>query len=218
MQPYFLPFIGYFQLIDAVDTFVLYDDAQFTKKGFMTTNRLGLADGDQPFSLNVRDKKKIDRIDNKTIATEEFLKSWRRQKAKLARLPFFDEAIFDRLILPQTDNLFDYLSEQIQIVCDMLDIKTHIARSSALANTGHLVGQEKIVALCKAANDFNYLNSSGGKALYSKAGLAASGIELKWLHYQPTVGELTAPYSIIQSLAEMPIDSIKKLAKHHVIE
>lgn len=218
MQPYFLPFIGYFQLIDAVDTFVLYDDAQFTKKGYMTTNRLFLNGSEQPFSLNVRDKKKIDIIRNKTIAVEEFGKACRRQKSNLAKLPFFDAALFDALLTPKSDNLFDYLFTQIQMVCEELDISTKIVRSSDLTDTGHLVGKDKIVALCDAADDHVYLNSSGGKDLYNKETMAEDGIELKWLTYKPSMGDLAAPYSILQTIFELPREDVKKIVEQHMID
>ncbi|NVJ97151.1 MAG: WbqC family protein [Alphaproteobacteria bacterium] len=218
MQPYFLPFVGYFQLIDAVDTFVLYDDAQFTKKGFMTTNRMCFAGQEVPFSLNVRDKKKIDIVRNKLVARDEFSKSCRKLKPKLQALPYFDEQLFDDLFRMETDNLFDVLFSQLKLTCDHLGIQTRLVRSSALANTQELVGKDKIIALCDAVGDSQYLNSAGGKALYDKQDMAASGVELHWLTYCPTVGDVAAPYSILQTMAEHPEDKVHGLIKHHEID
>lgn len=217
MQPYFLPFVGYFQLIDAVDTFVLYDDAQFTKKGFMTSNRVCFDGQEQAFSLNVREKKKVDIIRNKLVAPDEFAKSCRRLKPKLEHLPHFDAGLFNQLTTIETENLFDTLFAQIECVCKHLGIDTKLVRSSSLEDTQHLVGMDKIVALCNAAGDSDYVNSSGGQALYSKEGMATKGIRLHWLTYTPEKGAVSAPYSIIQTLAEHPLDTVQALVRHHDI-
>ncbi|TNE67861.1 MAG: hypothetical protein EP335_00420 [Alphaproteobacteria bacterium] len=217
MQPYFVPFIGYFQLVSAVDTFVLYDDVQFTKKGYMTANAINLEGVAETVSLNVRDKSRIDIVRNKTLAADEFAKSLRKLKAKLARRPHFDADLFDRIMTPGSDNLYDYLAGQIATVADHLGIRTRIVRSSDIADTAALKGEDKIVALCQALGDSDYLNSSGGQALYTKEGMAGHGIRLHWLHYRAEADGIMAPNAIIQSLMDHDRAALSALARVHVI-
>ena len=70
MQPYFLPYIGYFQLIAAVDTFIIYDNVKYTKKGWINRNRLLLNGRDAMFSLPLKKDSDYFDIDKRELANE----------------------------------------------------------------------------------------------------------------------------------------------------
>jgi hypothetical protein len=213
MQPYFAPFVGYFQLIACVDTFVVYDDVQFTKKGYMTSNRINLDGHEETISVNVREKSAIALVRDKHIALSEFARTVEKLRARLSRRRFFDASLFDRIMTPRTDNLYDYLGSQIAEIAELLSLRTRIVRSSAIADTRALRGQQKIVALCQALGDLDYVNSAGGNTLYTKEGMAAEGVRLRWLTYRAATEAIAAPYSMIQSISDLDLADLRQLAR-----
>src|SRR3954467_5142491 len=95
MQPYFLPYIGYWQLIDAVDEFVVYDNIQFTKKGWFNRNRILEAGHDRPFTIPL--KKASDYLDvNQRFLSDDSAAQITRVlnvvRANYQKAPYFAQA------------------------------------------------------------------------------------------------------------------------------
>lgn len=193
MQPYFLPYIGYFQLINAVDEFIIYDNIQFSKKGWFHRNRLLQNGKDEYFTLPL--KKDSDFLDVK----ERFLsESWESEKDKILRkirenyrkAPFFEatfpliEAIFNF----KNTNLFEFSFNSLKTLCKWLDIKTAFIISSTLdIDHGSLRGEAKVVALCKASHATHYVNPIGGLELYNRTNFENSNLELSFIKSKPIV-------------------------------
>ncbi|MDY0090959.1 MAG: WbqC family protein [Flavobacteriaceae bacterium] len=186
MQPYFLPYIGYFQLINMVDEFVLYDAIEFTKRGWIHRNRMLLNGSDEYFTLPL--KKDSDYLCvNQRFLTENFqefrAKLLRKIEQNYKKAPYF-EAFFPYLleILDYKEtNLFDYIFNSIQVVNKYLGITTPIIISSSLPEEiTQLKGQEKVLELCKQLKADIYINSSGGVALYQKEVFKQHNITLKF--------------------------------------
>jgi hypothetical protein len=187
MQPYLFPYIGYWQLMNTVDTFVLYDNIQFTKKGWFHRNNI-LANGkktlftiplnkDSDF-LDVRDRFLAD--DSKKQITK--IVSQIEQSYKKA--PYFSDVypIIKNALLNNEKNLFNYILNSIHTVCSYLNIKTKIIISSEINIDHSLRSQEKVITLCKTLNAANYINPIGGMNLYDKSDFTKNGITLKFLH------------------------------------
>ena len=188
MQPYFLPYIGYWQLLAAVDAFVVYDNIQYTKKGWINRNRFFQNGRDSLFTIPV--KKDAEYLD---VVSREVADDFNRDKllnqleASYRKAPFF-EIVFPMIISiikKEQRNLFDYIHNSIQVTANFLNINTPIVISSTI-NCDHSLRSEcRVIEICKALGAATYINPSGGQALYSPATFSTHGITLKFLKTRP---------------------------------
>lgn len=188
MQPYFFPYIGYFQLIAAVDRFVLYDNIKYTKKGWINRNRYLLDGRDAVFTVPLKSNSDFLDVRDRRIA-EDFDR--RKLLARICqayrKAPFLDPAyaVFEKAVTNLEPNLFGFIYRSILDVCGYLGIATPIEPSSGLAIDHALQGQCKILALCREAGATVYINPIGGQELYAPEAFAAHGVELKFLKSRP---------------------------------
>lgn len=181
MQPYFLPYIGYFQLIDAVDVFVVYDNIKYTKKGWINRNRLLLNGTDTTFTLPL--SKGSDSLD---VAERTLASNYDRPKLlnlfreAYRRAPHFAEVwpLVEAVIANPQVSLFDYIRDSIVRVCQALNIHTEIIVSSRIDIDHALRGQDKVIALCQCLGATQYINAQGGHSLYQPEAFLAKGIDL----------------------------------------
>ena len=187
MQPYFLPYIGYFQLIGTVDAFILYDNIKYTKKGWINRNRMLQNGKDTMFSLPLQ--KGSDFLDvRERLASTGFNrdKLLNQFRGAYSRAPYFAQtlALLEPIMRCEENNLFRYIQNSIVNVCAHLGLTTEILISSDLVIDSELKGQDKVLALCQAAGADTYINAIGGLELYSKDEFRARGIELKFIKSQ----------------------------------
>lgn len=184
MQPYFLPYIGYFQLIAAVDEFVLYDNIKYTKKGWINRNRFLQNHVEAIFSLPL--KKDSDSLD---ICNRELWSEFNREslinqlKGSYQRAPYFEltQPLIEKILRHSEPNLFLFLYNSIVQVCAHLCITTKLTVSSTISVDPELRAQDKVIALCKKLGANSYVNAIGGRDLYSKEQFFANGIELNFI-------------------------------------
>lgn len=190
MQPYFLPYIGYWQLIGAVDSFVVYDNIKYTKKGWINRNYYLLNSKKALFSLPLR--KDSDFLDvnqrylaesfNREDLTNRFREAYRKAPEYSAFMPVLEE-----IIRCPSSNLFDYIRYSIEKVCSYLELKTPVIVSSSIDCDHSLKAAERVQAICKALGAETYINPPGGRELYSKADFERHGLNLNFL--QPHLTE-----------------------------
>jgi hypothetical protein len=184
MQPYFFPYIGYFQLIRAVDRFVVYDNIKYTKKGWINRNRM-LRDGkDVTFTLPLKaGSDSLDISERSLSADFDRNKLLNQIHGAYRRAPFFSDAfpVLEQAIRFPKDNLFSFIYNSITGICDYLGIKTEFTISSEMAIDHNLQGQAKVLALCEAAGADIYVNAIGGIELYSRDAFTARDMELKFV-------------------------------------
>ena len=188
MQPYFFPYIGYFQLIAAVDLFIVYDNIKYTKKGWINRNRMLQNGEDAVFSLPLKkDSDYLNVCDREVAPDFNRDKLLNQFKTAYRRAPHFAETfpLLEQIIRYGDPNLFRYLHQSITRICDHLRITTEIRPSSAIQIDHSLKNQAKVVALSRAVGATTYVNAIGGAALYSKEAFAEHGIELKFLQSTP---------------------------------
>jgi len=211
MQPYFLPYIGYFQLISAVDVFVIYDEVEFTKKGWINRNRILMNGAPEMVSLPLR--KDSDYLD---IVQRKLSDDFNEQSAKLLRkiegcykkAPFFDETykLLEEILNYKSYNLFDFLHHSIAIVSREIGLNTRLVVSSEIEGTKpDLTGQDRVINLCRLIGAIEYINPIGGISLYSKAEFAANGINLMFhkiqaFKYQQFNNEFVPHLSILDNM------------------
>lgn len=217
MQPYFMPYIGYFQLIAAVDQFIVYDNIKFTKKGWINRNRMLLNGKDAMFSLPLKnDSDSLDVCERELAAEFNREKLLNQLKGAYRRAPYFEQTfpLLELIVRHEEKNLFAYLHHSLIKTCEHLDIKTQITVSSTVAIDHGLKNQDKVLALCKAVGAKTYMNAIGGMELYTKEAFQEKGLELKFIKSRPfeyaQLGETFVPWlSIIDVMMFNPPEAIK---------
>lgn len=191
MQPYFLPYIGYFQLINAVDVFVVYDDVNYIKKGWINRNTI-LVNG-EGFLFNIPlQEVSQNKVINQTNIEEK--SNWKKNLLKTISLsykkaPFFAEVfpIIKNIIEQDEKNLAKFISISLTEICNFLSIETSIVISSDIEKDNNLKGQDKIIELCKKLKANNYINAVGGISLYDKDIFVKCDISLNFLKSNPII-------------------------------
>ena len=192
MQPYFLPYIGYFQLINAVDEFIVYDNIQFSKKGWFHRNRFLQNGKDEYFTLPLRKDSDYLNVDQRQLS-----ETWPAEREKILRkfrenykkAPFFD-LIFpeiETICYFEDDNLFRFLLNSLRSVTKLLGIQTPFVISSSLSIDHTLRGQDKVIALCQAMDATHYINPIGGLELYQNSAFSERGLDLIFIRSRPIV-------------------------------
>lgn len=186
MQPYFFPYIGYFQLINAVDIFVIYDEIEYTKKGWINRNRLLKNGSDELFSLPLKKDSDFLMINQRYLSD-----NWSKDKKKLLNIfneeyrkaPFFKETfiLIEECLNCPNMNLFDFLYESIKRICHYLNIKTKLVVSSTLDFDNNLKSTDKVLNICKTLKAIDYINPIGGVELYDKYFFKKNDIALHFL-------------------------------------
>lgn len=182
MQPYFMPYIGYWQLIAAVDTYVVYDDVNFIKRGWINRNNILLKGEKKLFSIALHEASQNKLINEISIA-DDFSKLHKTIQMAYAKAPFYAE------IMELLDSIFDYpkhnialfIDNSIRKVCDYLNIQTNIILSSNIEKDNALKGQDKIISICKLLQADTYINAIGGVELYDKKVFEKNNICLLFL-------------------------------------
>src|SRR5450755_2532141 len=149
MQPYFFPYIGYFQLIGSVDLFVMYDNIKHTKKGWINRNRFLRNGADCVFTVPLRkDSDSLDVRDRAVAADFDRGKLVNQLREAYHRAPHFQESfpIVEKAVMAPRDNLFEYVHGSVVEVCRYLGIGARIVHSSSLVIDVALKAQDKVLA------------------------------------------------------------------------
>lgn len=224
MQPYFFPYIGYFQLIKSVDRFIFYDDVSYIKQGWINRNRFLINGSDKYFSVPLKNISSFRNI-NETEADNE--KKWRGDFIKLVKFnyskaPFFKSVLL--LIETLCSGSFKYISEiaetSVELVTGYLQIKTEMCRSAGRYGEIHSSGPGRIIDICLKENADEYINPIGGQSLYSKSEFKNRGIELKFLKSRELVygqfrNEFVPWLSIIDVLMFNSPDSVMNFLEQY---
>jgi hypothetical protein len=207
MQPYIFPYIGYFQLINAVDKFVVYDNIQFTKKGWINRNRILVNGKDEYFTLPLKKDSDYLNVDERQLAeifSTEKIKLLRKIKEAYKKAPCFDAVfpVIESIINQQEENLFKFIYQSLISVCRYLEIKTELIQSSSIPIDHALKAQDKVIAICSHLQAIHYINPIGGLELYSKEVFNKLNIELSFIKsntitYQQNNNEFIPWLSII---------------------
>ena len=218
MQPYFFPYIGYFQLIQAVDQFIVYDNIKYTKKGWINRNRILHNGKDMMFSLPLKSDSDYLNVDERELASDFNRNKLLNQiKAAYRRAPYFPHTfpLCEQVVHFEDENLFRFLHHSIVKTCEHLGITTEVKISSDIAIDHNLKNQEKVIALCNAVGASTYVNAIGGMELYSKETFREKDIELKFIKSKPFeyvqfCDEFVPWLSIIDVMMFNPIENIKE--------
>lgn len=220
MQPYFFPWIGYFQLIYQSDVFVLYDDANFIKQGYINRNSI-LVDGQaQRFTLPVPSASSFKRIGELTFSLQ-VEKIARTLEQSYRKAPFFPD------VMPLVESALWNEDRDITACCHVaingisryLGLEQNIVRSSSLTYDRNENAENKVIGICKALDGDRYVNSTGGRHLYNAKTFAEHGIRLQFLQAKNTAYSQGAhefvPYlSMIDVLMHCEPEQVRQALKN----
>lgn len=188
MQPYIFPYIGYFQLIHAVDKFVFYDDVNFKKKGFINKNTILVDNQAYRFTIpciGLSQNKRICEID-----VDIYSNSLKKLNETIAfnyrKAPFYED------VMPLLEQFFnqkqiytsigDMALQSIKLVANYLNINTNFEVSSKIyQDTQHLTKADRLIAISKKAMAETYINTIGGLELYDKKQFLNKGVILSFI-------------------------------------
>jgi len=190
MQPYFFPYIGYFQLINSVDEFIIYDNIQYTKKGWINRNRILVNGSDKLITLPI--KKDSDYLN---VVERELASSWDTDRQKLLNViktsyhkaPFFKEAyaLVEQCLMTTESNLFNFIYNSLEKINSYMGITTPMIKSSSVDIDHALKSEQKVIALCKKRAATTYINAIGGVHLYDKDRFKQQGLNLYFIKSDP---------------------------------
>lgn len=224
MQPYFIPYAGYWQLINSVDRFVIYDDVNFIKNGWINRNRILINGEPKYMTIPLQGASPFKNICELSVDPSF---RWRKKILRSIELSYRNSRFFDqvypeikRIIHYETNDLSTFLIQQISAFSELLGLQTEIIRSSDVYENSHLSGQERILDICRQENADEYINLSGGKKLYDSASFNEKGIALRFLTcqaspYKQQSAEHVPSLSIIDMLMEI---GVKATATSSLIE
>lgn len=172
MQPYIFPYIGYFQLIKAVDKFVLYDDVNFINRGWINRNRILVNGKDSMFTIPLKDASQNKLINEIDVNWD---KNWKSKFLKTIeqsykKAPFYSEVllIIEKSIEADGGQFSKVVEQNLRLICEYLAIKTEIISSSSIYQNTDKKAQERILDICTQENANHYINPIGGLELYDK--------------------------------------------------
>jgi hypothetical protein len=206
-QPYFLPYIGYFQVIGCVDKYIIYHNLNYIKEGWIHRNRLLRVNGEpEYFKIHLENKTSFQKIDQVRVSEGDH---WRRKMIKsiylnYKRSGYFDEVfpVISEVVEFKTSFLWEMAAFSTVRICRYLDIKTEITTDNSgylpvedfLQGTGYLNSEIKemgiaeyipkltrILYICKKENSDHFIESPGGISLYPKEIFSAHSIKIDFL-------------------------------------
>jgi hypothetical protein len=183
MQPYFIPYMGYFQLFAASDLFVIYDCVQFPRRGWVHRNKLldtsGVAQwvtlplAKAPQSTLIKD------LEFPPDAREQ-LKRRLRAFPALDKVPPAAGAVVEALMQVRGTPL-SYIELLLQRITAYLELPWNVVRSSSFGISQDVHGQDRILEIVRRVGARRYVNASGGSNLYSRDAFTSAGFELRFL-------------------------------------
>ncbi|MFC0183594.1 WbqC-like protein family protein [Pseudarcicella hirudinis] len=209
MQPYIFPYIGYIQLIKAVDKFVMYDDVNFINRGWINRNRILVSGKENMFTVPLKDASQNKLINEVDVINDGkwHVKMLKTIEQAYKKAPYYQEVfpLISETLHAGEQNIAGLALVSLQKICQYLEIKTEIVPSSARYSNAHLKAQERIMDICLQEKASQYINPIGGTELYDKKYFEERSIQLNFIKSRPVVyqqfnNEFVAWLSIIDVL------------------
>ncbi len=217
MQPYLFPYLGYFQLIRAVDTFVVYDDVNFIKGGWINRNYILAQSNRQLFTIPLKGASPNRLINGIEVCGVRNKKNIDTIRQCYNKAPQFSDVfpLIENILMQTEQNLARFLDFGLRRVCNYLDLHPRWYISSTFKKDNNLKGQEKILAICEELKITHYINAPGGRSIYDKDVFTSRGIKLSFIQpktvaYSQFGNEFVPNLSIIDV---MMFNSKKQCAK-----
>lgn len=224
MQPYIFPYIGYFQLINAVDKFVIYDDVNFINKGWINRNRILNNGQDSLFTIPLKEASQNKLINEIEVNWDD---NWKNKFFKTLeqcykKAPFYQDVlpIIEETFKGEGEVVSKVIEKNLRLTCEYLSIETEIISSSSIYQNNHLKAQERILDICLQEKAEHYINPIGGLELYDKdffetQNLKLSFIKSNFIEYKQFKNDFIPWLSIIDILMFNSKDKIKDFLNNY---
>lgn len=223
MQPYIFPYIGYFQLVRAVDVFVFYDDVNFIKQGWINRNKILVSGKEFVFTIPLKDASSFTTIRDTQVNSKLFIK-WRVKflrtlEQSYKKAPYF-EAVYKliaTILNKDFTSIADYTNESIIEISTYIGLKTKfVCSSTEYPETKSLDREDRLVEIARRNEANSYINPIGGQELYTKESFAQNGIQLNFIKSKPIIykqfeNEFVSWLSIIDILMFNSTEGINKM-------
>lgn len=222
MQPYFFPYIGYFQLIKAVDKFVAYDDVTYIKQGWINRNRILANGAPLIFSVPLSGAGSHVLIRDVKINMNLF-SAWRTKFFKTVeqyykKAPQYEQVLplLQDVLVGQPTHISHLALHSVKLVCSYLNIDTYIMETAVSYGNNDLKSEERVIDICRQECTDIYVNAVGGQNLYSSDKFKANGINLQFIKSKyVSYNQFKAPFvpwlSIIDVLMFNSYESVQNI-------
>lgn len=228
MQPYFFPYLGYFQLVQAADHFVLYDDVMFIKKGWINRNRILMQGNDFMFTIPLEKQSQNKTIRESTVAwNADFPAKFLVQlRSAYKKAPHVDAvmALIEGVLAEKPISLADLAGNSIQATWTYLGLEKEFYFSSSLAVSADYGRAERLMEITKLFGESVYINAANGKSLYDKPSFAQEGVDLQFIQSElPVYPQGTHPdflpgLSMIDVLMWNDRVQVREMLTHYTLE
>lgn len=229
MQPYIFPYIGYYQLINAVDKFVVYDDVNFIKQGWINRNQILLNGKALGFTIPLKDSSSFKHI-NEILLDDKSYPLWRSKFYKTLEQAYKKAPQYQQVrplltqVFDDCENctISDLTTRSLKAVCGYLDIKTVFETNPGKYQNNDLTAQDRIIDICRQEKASIYTNAIGGRSLYSFNDFKMQGFQLKFIEgvkssYPQYTFDFVYGLSMIDVLMFNKIDDIKKMLNNFTL-
>lgn len=219
MQPYFFPYIGYWQLLNYVDEYVVFDDVNYIKRGWINRNNILIEGRKKQINLHIRKASQNRLIKDTKISQNDEDNRVLLETIKMgySKAPYYRQIfeLLERILFYDSDDLTAFLYNEILVISSYLEIDTRIILSSQIDKDLNLQGQDKIIDICKKRDANQYINAIGGRELYHRNKFEENGIKLKFLEslpfeYKQFENSFVSNLSIIDVMMFNDVEKIKK--------
>lgn len=224
MQPYFMPYIGYFQLMKAVDKYIIYDDVNYIKGGWVSRNYLLINGEKKMFTITLKEASP-NKLFNEIEIKDDFKKLMKTLQLNYSKSVNFKEAmvLMERIISFPNKQLSQFIANSFQEILNYLSIDTELILSSNIYKNNTLKGQEKVLNICNILGANTYYNAVGGQELYSKEKFKVNGIMLNFIetmiqpYPQPHTRSFVPSLSMIDVLMNNSKEEINALLDSFIL-
>ena len=225
MQPYFMPYIGYFQLIASVDKFVVYDDVSFIKGGWINRNNIKLQGQPKLITIPLQNGNSGVPIREVLIAKkkEYWAKKFLRTVAEsYSKAPYFEQVypIFEEWISSKCESISQLNVRIIEDICSYLSLGIEIEKTSSIYGNADLSSVARVLDICKKEGATHYINAIGGRELYSHEIFKREQIKLSFLQpelnsYTQGKGAFLKGLSVLDVLMFNDADKLRSMVKEY---
>jgi hypothetical protein len=221
MQPYLFPYLGYWQLLALADEFVVYDDVQFIKNGWINRNRILLDGAPSWITLPVqhdsmhlpinRRRFTADFSERKQHVVRKLDHAYRRAPHLAAAMELVAESF-----ACTDDNVAAFVTHTLACVCRRLGIRTTMRMASSLQSGPSLHGADRVFAIAREVGADTFVNPAGGRKLYAPAAFQDAGLRLRFLEppadiaYPQSSGGFVPFLSVLDAMAFNPPETVRR--------
>ncbi len=186
-QPYFIPYIGFWQLINCADVFIIGDDYAYINRGWVNRNRILNHNEPMYYGLALAKASQNKNINETYILDMNFEKMKKTIIHCYNKSPNFQEGynLLEKIFECKNNNLAYFLANSMEIIADYLDIKTKFMFSSSFPDNHLLKREYRIYDICEKLGADTYINAIGGTSLYDFDEFTKRNMTLKFIKTNP---------------------------------